>query len=73
METWIGLILIDYDITGGAAALRLRIRSSGTARNDIWYKMDSVMAVIVLAILGLVIGYLLVNAFGNAGHEITKD
>ena len=57
---WIGLMLIDY-ITGSAAALRAGKWSSSTARDGIWHKLGSVVAVIVSAILDVVIGHLLAN------------
>ncbi|MBM6926747.1 phage holin family protein [Pseudoflavonifractor phocaeensis] len=60
---WIGLMLIDY-ITGSAAALRAGKWSSSTARDGIWHKLGSVVAVIVSAILDVVIGHLLANVPG---------
>ena len=60
---WIGLMLIDY-ITGSAAALRAGKWSSKTARDGIWHKLGSVVAVIVSAILDVVIGHLLANVPG---------
>ena len=60
---WIGLMLIDY-ITGSAAALRAGKWSSSTARDGIWHKLGSVVAVIVAAILDVVIGHLLANVPG---------
>ena len=60
---WIGLMVIDY-ITGSAAALRAGKWSSKTARDGIWHKLGSVVAVIVSAILDVVIGHLLANVPG---------
>ena len=60
---WIGLMLIDY-ITGSAAALRAGKWSSSTARDGIWHKLGSVVAVIVAGILDLVVGRLLANVPG---------
>ena len=57
---WIGLMLIDY-ITGSAAALRAGKWSSSTARDGIWHKLGSVVAVMVSGILDVVIGHLLAN------------
>ena len=60
---WIGCMLIDY-ATGSAAALRAGEWSSKTARDGIWHKLGSVVAVIVAAILDTVIGHLLDNVPG---------
>ena len=60
---WIGCMLIDY-ATGSAAALRAGEWSSKSARDGIWHKLGSVMAVIVAAILDVVIGHLLGNLPG---------
>ena len=60
---WIGFMLIDY-ATGSAAALRAGGWSSKTARDGIWHKLGSVVAVIVAAILDMVIGRLLDNVPG---------
>ena len=60
---WIGCMLIDY-ATGSAAALRAGEWSSKSARDGIWHKLGSVVAVIVAAILDVVIGHLLTNLPG---------
>ena len=60
---WICFMLIDY-ATGSAAALRAGKWSSKTARDGIWHKLGSVVAVIVAAILDTVIGHLLGNVPG---------
>ena len=60
---WIVFMLIDY-ATGSAAALRAGEWSSKTARDGIWHKLGSVVAVIVAAILDTVIGHLLDNVPG---------
>ena len=60
---WICFMLIDY-ATGSAAALRAGEWSSKSARDGIWHKLGSVMAVIVAAILDVVIGHLLANLPG---------
>ena len=60
---WIVCMLIDY-LTGSAAALRAGAWSSRTARDGIWHKLGSVVAVIVAAILDTVIGHLLGNVPG---------
>ena len=60
---WIGFMLIDY-ATGSAAALRAGEWSSKTARDGIWHKLGSVVAVIVAAMLDTVIGHLLGNVPG---------
>ena len=60
---WICFMLIDY-ATGSAAALRAGEWSSKSARDGIWHKLGSVMAVIVAAILYTVIGHLLANLPG---------
>ena len=60
---WIGCMIIDY-VTGSAAALRAGEWSSKSARDGIWHKLGSVVAVIVAAILDMVIGHLLGNVPG---------
>ena len=60
---WIGCMIIDY-VTGSAAALRAGDWSSKSARDGIWHKLGSVVAVIVAAILDTVIGHLLGNVPG---------
>lgn len=60
---WIVFMLIDY-ATGSAAALRAGEWSSKTARDGIWHKLGSVVAVIVAAILDTVIGHLLAHVPG---------
>ena len=60
---WIVCMIIDY-ATGSAAALRAGEWSSKTARDGIWHKLGSVVAVIVAAILDTVIGHLLGNVPG---------
>ena len=60
---WVGCMFIDY-ATGSAAALRAGEWSSKSARDGIWHKLGSVMAVIVAAILDVVIGHLLGNLPG---------
>lgn len=60
---WVVCMLIDY-ATGSAAALRAGEWSSKSARDGIWHKLGSVVAVIVAAILDTVIGHLLGNVPG---------
>ena len=60
---WIAFMIIDY-ATGSAAALRAGEWSSKSARDGIWHKLGSVVAVIVAAILDVVIGHLLDNVPG---------
>ena len=60
---WIGCMIIDY-ATGSAAALRAGEWSSKSARDGIWHKLGSVVAVIVASILDTVIGHLLGNVPG---------
>ena len=60
---WVGCMLID-NATGPAAALRAGEWSSKTARDGIWHKLGSVVAVIVAAMLDTVIGHLLGNVPG---------
>ena len=60
---WIVCMIIDY-ATGSAAALRAGKWSSKTARDGIWHKLGSVVAVIVAAILDTVLGHLLANVPG---------
>ena len=56
-------MLIDY-ATGSAAALRAGEWSSKSARDCIWHKLGSVVAVIMAGILNVVIGHLLTNLPG---------
>ena len=51
---WVGCMLLDY-ATGSAAALRSGEWSSKTARDGLWHKLGSVVAVLVAAILDGVI------------------
>ena len=60
---WIVCMIIDY-ATGSAAALRAGEWSSKSARDGIWHKLGSVVAVIVAAILDTVLGHLLANLPG---------
>ena len=60
---WIVCMIIDY-ATGSAAALRAGEWSSKTARDGIWHKLGSVVAVIVAAVLDMVIGRLLAHVPG---------
>ena len=60
---WIVLMVIDY-VTGSAAALRAGEWASKTARDGIWHKLGSVVAVMAAAILDVVIGHLLRNVPG---------
>ena len=60
---WVVCMIIDY-ATGSAAALRAGEWSSKSARDGIWHKLGSVVAVIVAAILDTVIGHLLGNVPG---------
>ena len=57
---WVVCMVIDY-VTGSCAALRAGEWSSKSARDGIWHKLGSVVAVIVAAILDVVIGHLLAN------------
>ena len=51
---WIGCMVLDY-ITGSAAAMRAGGWSSKAARDGLWHKLGSVVAVLVAAILDGVI------------------
>ena len=51
---WIGCMVLDY-ITGSAAALKAGKWSSAVAREGLWHKLGSVVAVLVAAILDGVI------------------
>ncbi|MDY5511211.1 phage holin family protein [Dysosmobacter sp.] len=57
---WIACMAIDY-ITGSFAALRAGEWSSSTARDGIWHKVGSIVAVVVAAILDMVIGMIIAN------------
>ena len=60
---WVVCMVIDY-ATGSCAALRAGEWSSKSARDGIWHKLGSIVAVIVAAILDVVIGHLLANVPG---------
>ena len=60
---WVVSMVIDY-LTGSAAALRAGEWSSKAARDGIWHKVGSIVAVIVAALLDVVIGHLLANVPG---------
>ena len=60
---WVVCMVIDY-AAGSAAALRAGEWSSKSARDGIWHKLGSVVAVMVAAILDTVIGHLLANLPG---------
>ena len=60
---WVVSMIIDY-LTGSAAALRTGEWSSKAARDGIWHKVGSIVAVIVAALLDVVIGHLLANVPG---------
>ena len=47
---WLGCMVLDY-ITGSAAALKEGQWSSAVAREGLWHKLGSVVAVLVAAIL----------------------
>ena len=51
---------IDY-LTGSAAALRAGEWSSSVARDGIWHKVGSIVAVVVAAILDMVISTIISN------------
>lgn len=57
---WVCFMVIDY-ITGSCAALRAGEWSSKSARDGIWHKLGSIVAVIVAALLDEVIAHLLAN------------
>lgn len=60
---WIGFMAIDY-FTGSAAALRAGEWSSKAARDGIWHKVGSIVAVIVAALMDIVIRHLTTNVPG---------
>ena len=60
---WIAFMALDY-ITGSCAALRAGEWSSKSARDGIWHKLGSIVAVIVAALLDVVISRLLANVPG---------
>ena len=57
---WIACMAIDY-LTGSAAALRAGEWSSSVARDGIWHKVGSIVAVVVAAILDMVISTVISN------------
>ena len=61
--TWVVFMVIDY-VTGSCAALRAGEWSSKSARDGIWHKLGSIVAVIVAALLDVVISRLLANVPG---------
>lgn len=60
---WIGLLLLDY-LTGSAVALKNGEWRSQTAREGIWHKLGSIVAVIVAGILDILVGQVLTNLSG---------
>ena len=60
---WVVFMVIDY-VTGSCAALRAGEWSSKSARDGIWHKLGSIVAVIVAALLDVVISRLLANVPG---------
>ena len=57
---WVACMVLDY-ATGSAAALRAGEWSSKVARDGLWHKLGSVVAVLVAAILDGVIRLVLTN------------
>lgn len=57
---WIICMAIDY-ATGSCAALRAGEWSSKEARDGIWHKLGSIVAVVVAAILDMLIGSVVEN------------
>ena len=57
---WFACMALDYG-TGSAVALRTGNWSSKAARDGIWHKLGSVVAVLVAGILDLTIGTILAN------------
>lgn len=55
---WVAAMVLDY-LTGSAAALRAGEWSSAAARDGIWHKLGSIVAVLVAALLDLTLGHLL--------------
>lgn len=55
---WVILMAIDY-LTGSAAAIRAGNWSSHAARDGIWHKLGSIVAVLVAGIMDLTLGHLL--------------
>lgn len=60
---WLGVMALDY-ATGSAAAMRAGEWSSKAARDGIWHKMGSIVAVLVAGVLDLLIGVILTNIPG---------
>ena len=60
---WFVCLVLDY-LTGSAAALRNGLWSSRAARDGIWHKLGSVVAVLTAGILDLTIGMILQNLPG---------
>ena len=57
---WVFCMTVDY-ITGSAAAIRAGEWSSKAARDGIWHKLGSIVAVLVASILDVTIGMILDN------------
>lgn len=57
---WICAMGLDY-ITGSAAALKAGAWSSKAARDGVWHKLGSIMAVLASGLLDLVLGQLIAN------------
>lgn len=60
---WFGLLLLDY-ITGSAVALKNGDWRSQAARDGIWHKLGSLVAVLVAGILDILVGQVLTNLSG---------
>lgn len=67
---WIACMAIDY-LTGSAAALRAGNWSSHAARDGLWHKLGSIVAVLAAGILDLVLGHLLGNVPISLPFEYT--
>lgn len=62
---WIGLLLLDY-LTGSAVAVKNGEWKSETAREGIWHKCGSIVAVLVSGVLDIVVGQVLTRLAGAA-------
>lgn len=67
---WIACMMIDY-LTGSVAAIRAGNWSSSAARDGIWHKLGSIVAVLVAGILDLTLGHLLGTVPLNLPFEYT--
>lgn len=58
VTAWVACMVLDY-VTGSAAACKAGAWSSRAAREGLWHKLGSIVAVLISGMLDLVVGLLL--------------